>query len=74
LEVKQLFEKVKINGKKYEEEWNNLFKEYEKKYPDDAKLFKNVMKGEYGEEWKSKLLYSKMKGKRLLQELVQEKC
>ena len=64
-DVKLLFEKVKIDGKKYEEEWNSLFKEYEKKYPEDAKLFKNVMHGEFGEEWKSKLPVFKDEGKKI---------
>ncbi len=38
-------------GKKLEEEWNNLFKEYEKAYPDLAKEFKQFINGELPEDW-----------------------
>jgi transketolase len=54
-EVKDLFNEVKLNGEKYETEWNELFEKYENKFPDDAKLFKNVMSRNFGELWKKKL-------------------
>lgn len=38
-------------GKKLEEEWNNLFEEYEKAYPDLAKEFKQFINGKLPEGW-----------------------
>lgn len=38
-------------GKKLEEEWNSLFKEYEKTYPELAKEFKQFINGELPEDW-----------------------
>ncbi len=51
----KLFKTVAEKGKQTEKEWNELFGRYEKKYPEDAKYFKKVMSGDFGEEWKSKL-------------------
>ncbi len=58
-EVSEYFKKVGIKGKEEEDNWNKLFAKYEEKYPADAKLFKEVMSGNFGEEWKSKLPYLK---------------
>jgi len=49
------FAKVKSTGINYEAEWQKLFDEYSTKYPDNAKLFNNVMEGEFGDGWKEKL-------------------
>jgi len=54
-EVKNLFEEAKHKHQQDEDEWNNLFAEYKKKYPADAKLFLEVMSGNFGEEWISKI-------------------
>jgi len=54
-EVKNLFEEAKDKHQQDEDEWNNLFAEYKKKYPADAKLFLEVMSGNFGEEWISKI-------------------
>lgn len=54
-EVKEYFAKVKSAGKRQENKWNKLFKEYTEKYPEEAALFTKVMNGEFGEEWKSLL-------------------
>ncbi len=45
------FRKAIDRGKKLEEEWNNLFKEYEKAYPDLAKELKQFINGELPEDW-----------------------
>jgi len=54
-EVKNLFEEAKKKHQQDEEEWNKLFAGYKKKYPQEAKLFLEVMSGNFGEEWISKL-------------------
>jgi transketolase len=64
-EVSEDFKQVAAKGKEFEERWNNLFKEYESKYPKDAKLFKAVMNGDFGEEWKNKIPVFKDDGKKM---------
>jgi len=64
-EVSEYYKKVGIKGKEDEDNWNKLFAKYEEKYPADAKLFKNVMSGNFGEEWKSKLPSFEDDGKKL---------
>ncbi len=54
-EVSNYFKTVGSKGKEEEDGWNKLFAKYEEKYPADAELFKEVMNGNFGEEWKSKL-------------------
>ncbi len=54
-EVKDLFKIAADKGRKKEEEWNKLFDEYKHKYPEDAKLFTDLMNGDYGDEWKKHL-------------------
>ncbi len=54
-EVASFYKEVKADGKKAEEEWNELFEKYKAKYPDDAELFTRVMNGETGDEWKNHL-------------------
>ncbi len=54
-EVKDLFKEVIEIGKEKEDEWNNLFKEYKDKYPEEAILFIDLMNGNYGDEWKKHL-------------------
>ena len=64
-EVSEYFKKVSVKGKEEEDNWNKLFAKYEEKYPSDAKLFKEVMSGKFGEEWKSKLPLFEDDGKKL---------
>ncbi len=64
-EVAKDFKEVAVNGKKYENEWNAVFKKYSEKYPDDAKLFISMMNGELGEVWKTKLPVFKDEGKKI---------
>ena len=54
-EVKQYFSSVKINGEKLESDWNNLFKKYSDAYPEEAALLKNMIDGNYGNQWKTVL-------------------
>jgi transketolase len=51
--------------KEKEDQWNKLFEKYKGKYPDDAKLFTDLMSGNFGEEWKSKLPVFKDEGKKI---------
>ena len=64
-EVKTFFDEVNKKCKDKEEQWNKLFEKYKSKYPDDAKLFIDLMNGNYGEEWKSKLPVFKDEGKKV---------
>lgn len=50
-EVYNHFNGVKKCGAEAEEIWQKKFKEYKLKYPEDAKLFLQMMNSETGEEW-----------------------
>ncbi len=50
-EVREHFEAVKINGKGYEKEWEENWETYKEKYPEDALLFENIFKGDFGTDW-----------------------
>lgn len=54
-EVKEHFASLKTEGVAKEEEWNKLFEEYSKKYPEEAELFQKVITGDFGDQWKSLL-------------------
>ena len=54
-EVYEHFAPLKEKGEKYEEEWNKMFDEYSKEYPKEAKLFTDLMQGNFGDAWKDKL-------------------
>ncbi|GAB6282278.1 MAG: transketolase [Ignavibacterium sp.] len=56
-EVKKYFNGLKSKFKSYEEEWKNLFSEYEKKYSSETKLFLDLMNKKFSEEWKNNLPY-----------------
>jgi transketolase len=45
-EVKSLFEQVKEEGAKQEEEWNQLVADYQQKFPELGEQFKQAMNGE----------------------------
>ena len=63
--VANAFKNVQKNGADNEKEWNELFKKYKAKYPEDAKLFEDVMAGNFGNAWKEKLPVFKDEGKSL---------
>lgn len=54
-EVAKYFSQFKEKGRRLEEEWKAQFKKYSDKYPAEGKLFSDVMTGNFGEEWKTKL-------------------
>jgi len=64
-EVKEYFNGFKAKFKSYEDEWNNLFSEYEKKYSSEAKLFLDLMNRKYSDEWKNNLPYFENDGKKI---------
>ncbi|MCK9209613.1 MAG: transketolase [Ignavibacteriaceae bacterium] len=64
-EVKNLFEEKKKIHQQDEEEWNKLFAAYKEKYPAEAKLFLEVMSGNFGDEWISKIPTFADDGKKL---------
>ena len=51
-EVTEHYAELIEKGANLENEWNELFSSYSEKYPEDAKLFTEVMSGDFGEEWK----------------------
>lgn len=53
--VKQHFHNIVGKVKVAEEKWDELFESYKEKYPDDARLFLNLMHWNFSEEWKEKL-------------------
>jgi transketolase len=64
-EVHKHFKTIVINGKEEENKWNLLFIKYREKYPEESKLFIDMMNGDLGDEWKSKLPVFKDDGKKL---------
>src|SRR4030065_570269 len=64
-EVKHHFKGVKLNGEKLEAEWQNLFSDYKKKYPEKARQFTDWMNGDLGNDWKSKLPLFEDDGKKI---------
>ena len=64
-EVSGYFSSLAVQFNKYEEDWNTLYKEYEKKYPEAAKRFIELMNGNFGDEWKQKLPVFEDDGKKL---------
>lgn len=54
-EVTKFYSDVISNLNSNEDEWNKLFTEYSAKYPDEAKLFTQVINGDFGVEWKNNL-------------------
>jgi len=64
-EVRKHFKTIVISGKEEENKWNLLFIKYREKYPEESKLFIDMMNGDLGDEWKSKLPVFKDDGKKL---------
>ena len=54
-EVYKHFASVKVKGKKEEQKWNELFKKYSAKFPEDSNLLMNMINGNLGKTWKQKL-------------------
>ena len=54
-EVAKYFSQFKEKGHKLEDQWKNQFEKYCQKYPEEGKLFDQVMHGNFGDKWKSKL-------------------
>ena len=49
------FRKAVERGKELEKEWNDLFDEYKKRYPELAQEFERFVKGELPEDWDKEL-------------------
>jgi transketolase len=64
-EVYKHFKIVPVKGKEEENNWNLLFIKYREKYLEESKLFIDMMNGDFGNEWKSKLPVFKDDGKKL---------
>ncbi|MDR3627737.1 MAG: transketolase [Ignavibacteriaceae bacterium] len=64
-EVHNHFKSVAANGKTAEDEWNILFIKYRQEYPEESKLFIDIMNGDFGKEWKLKLPVFKDDGKKI---------
>lgn len=54
-EVQKMFASMKIKFENYEKQWNKLFDKYSEEFPKEAGLLRNMISGNYGSEWKSKL-------------------
>lgn len=59
------FAEIKTKGAEVEKNWTKLFKEYKSKYPAEAKLFSDVMSGNFGEAWIEKLPMTTEWGKKI---------
>ena len=64
-DVKNFFLSLKDRGEEEEKKWNSLFQKYTEKYPEEASLFKSMINGEFGNEWKSKIPVFKDEGKKV---------
>ncbi|MGE5352699.1 MAG: transketolase [Acidobacteriota bacterium] len=54
-EVSKFFSQFKDRGHRLEEEWKKQFEQYCDKYPEEGKLFNDIMTGNFGDKWQSKL-------------------
>ncbi|GGA92494.1 transketolase [Ornithinibacillus halotolerans] len=54
-EVYEDFSSVRTNGIEKEAQWNQLFTEYEKAYPNEARELKRIIAGELPENWDANL-------------------
>ncbi|MCX6151987.1 MAG: transketolase [Ignavibacteriales bacterium] len=64
-EVKDYFDQFKAKGIGLESEWNSKLELYNKKYPNEAKLFSDLTRLDFGNEWKSKLPVFQDDGKKI---------
>jgi len=51
-EVTEHYAELIEKGAKLENDWDELFASYSEKYPEKAKLFTQVLSGDFGEAWK----------------------
>ena len=54
-DVKEYFCDAKTNGEKWLSEWQNAFQLYQQQYPQEAKEFERVMRGELPSGWENSL-------------------
>ncbi|MBL1213015.1 MAG: transketolase [Ignavibacteriae bacterium] len=54
-EVKQYFSEAAAEGKRAEENWNNLFENYSIKYREDAEQLTKIFNAEFDDTWKENL-------------------
>jgi len=54
-EVQKMFASMKIKFENYEIQWNKMLEKYSEEYPAEGKLLKDLIGGNYGNEWKTKL-------------------
>ncbi|MCL6494185.1 MAG: transketolase [Ignavibacterium sp.] len=54
-EVYEHFAGIKQCGKEAEEIWNKLFFSYKEKFPQEAELFENIFKNNFGNEWEEEI-------------------
>ncbi|OGU92831.1 MAG: transketolase [Ignavibacteria bacterium RIFOXYC12_FULL_35_11] len=64
-EVRDHFKQVKMRGEKQEVEWQKLFDDYKKKYPEKSKQLMEWIIGDLGNEWKVKLPVFEDDGKKI---------
>lgn len=54
-DVLAVYQEIRVNGEKYETEWNELVKKYQEKYPKKASELKRRIAGELPNEWEKNL-------------------
>jgi transketolase len=54
-EVKQYFSEAAAEGKRAEENWNDLFENFTMKYREDAEQLTTIFNGDFGNKWKENL-------------------
>lgn len=64
-EVREYFKQVKARGEKQEKEWQKLFEDYKKKYPEKARQMYEWVNGRMDDEWKSQLPVFEDDGKKI---------
>jgi transketolase len=64
-EVTEFFTRLSSQLSNYEDDWNKIFGEYKKRYPDEAEKFNEIMNGNMGDEWKQKLPVFEDDGKKM---------
>ncbi|MCP5061294.1 MAG: transketolase [Ignavibacteriae bacterium] len=54
-DVKEHFSELEKKGASVEQQWQKMFDEYSEKFSGEAKQFLEIMNGDFGESWKTKL-------------------
>lgn len=74
-EVSNDFQNVKVNGNRFEKDWNQLVQKYSERFPDEAKLLKQISENILPEDWEKNLpnfsdsLATRQSSGKVLQEL-----